>query len=75
MPHPLTDLPVRTATRSTRDRCIDGDAAALSSVRVMGPCGAEGFAAAHVLDLVGKASVHEVALGELAERVAGNVEN
>jgi hypothetical protein len=41
----------------------------------MGPCGAEGFAAAHVLDLVGKASVHEVALGELAERVAGNVEN
>ncbi len=32
-------------------RCIDGDAAALSSVRVMGPCSAMGFAAAHVLDL------------------------
>jgi hypothetical protein len=55
-------------------RCIDGDAAALSSVRVMGPCAAEGFAAAHVLDLVGKDSVHDVDLGALAERVAENVE-
>ena len=55
-------------------RCIDGDAAALSSVRVMGPCAAEGFAAAHVLDLVGKDSVHDVDLGSLAERVAANVE-
>jgi hypothetical protein len=32
-------------------RCIDGDAAALSSVRVMGPCSAMGAAAAHALDL------------------------
>jgi hypothetical protein len=40
----------------------------------MGPCGAEGFAAAHVLDLVGKDSVHDVDLGSLAERVAANVE-
>jgi hypothetical protein len=32
-------------------RCVDGDAAALSSVRVMGPCSAMGFAAAHVLNL------------------------
>jgi hypothetical protein len=55
-------------------RCIDGDAAALSSVRVMGPCGAEGFAAAHVLDLAGPDSVHEVDLGALAERIAPNVE-
>ncbi|GAA0900486.1 FAD-dependent oxidoreductase [Pseudonocardia zijingensis] len=55
-------------------RCIDGDAAALSSVRVMGPCGAEGFAAAHVFDLVGKDSVHDVDLDALAARVAENVE-
>ena len=32
-------------------RCVDGDAAALSSVRVMGPCSAMGAAAAHALDL------------------------
>src|ERR1700744_778579 len=32
-------------------RCVDGDAAALSSVRVMGPCSAMGYAAAHALDL------------------------
>src|SRR6201985_3405941 len=37
-------------------RCIDGDAAALSSVRVMGPCSAMGFAAAHVLDLAAERS-------------------
>ena len=35
-------------------RCVDGDAAALSSVRVMGPCSAMGFAAAHVLDLASR---------------------
>ncbi len=36
-------------------RCVDGDAAALSSVRVMGPCSAMGAAAAHALDLAGAA--------------------
>ena len=54
-------------------RCVDGDAAALSSVRVMGPCGAMGHAAAHVLDLVGKDSVHDVDLAALAGRIADNV--
>jgi len=39
-------------------RCIDGDAAALSSVRVMGPCSAMGFAAAHVLDLASRGQPH-----------------
>ena len=34
-------------------RCIDGDTAALSTVRVMGPCIAMGAAAAHALDLAG----------------------
>src|SRR5215472_14355803 len=35
-------------------RCVDGDAAALSSVRVMGPCSAMGAAAAHALDLAAR---------------------
>ncbi|WP_439381410.1 FAD-dependent oxidoreductase [Amycolatopsis lexingtonensis] len=56
-------------------RCIDGDAAALSSVRVMGPCGAMGMAAAHALDLAGKDSVHDVDHGELATRLARNLES
>ncbi len=33
-----------------------GDAAALSSVRVMGPCAAMGAGAAHALDLAGRAA-------------------
>jgi hypothetical protein len=37
-------------------RCVDGDAAALSSVRVMGPCAAMGAGAAHALDLAGRAA-------------------
>src|SRR5215469_11174057 len=45
-------------------RCVDGDAAALSSVRVMGPCSAMGAAAAHALDLAvldkGSGSVHDI---------------
>jgi hypothetical protein len=55
-------------------RCIDGDAAALSSVRVMGPCIAMGAAAAHALDLAGSGSVHQIDTAALAERVKGNVE-
>ena len=54
-------------------RCIDGDAAALSSVRVMGPCAAMGAAAAHVLDLAGGGSTHDVDLDRLRQRLAANV--
>jgi hypothetical protein len=54
-------------------RCVDGDAAALSSVRVMGPCAAMGAGAAHALQLAGDGSVHDVDLDRLAGRVAGNV--
>jgi len=54
-------------------RCVDGDAAALSSVRVMGPCAAMGAGAAHALHLAGGGSVHEIDLDQLAGRVAGNV--
>jgi len=54
-------------------RCIDGDAAALSSVRVMGPCAAMGAAAAHALDLAGGGSTHDVDLNRLRGRLAPNL--
>ena len=54
-------------------RCVDGDAAALSSVRVMGPCAAMGAAAANALDLAGQGSVHDIDLGRLRERLAANL--
>ncbi len=56
-------------------RCIDGDATALSSVRVMGPCIAMGAAGAHALDLARGGSVHEVDLAALRKRVAANVDD
>ena len=55
-------------------RCIDGDSAALSSVRVMGPCIAMGAAAAHALDLAGSGSVQQIDLAALRKRVWDNVE-
>lgn len=55
-------------------RCIDGDAAALSSVRVMGPCVAMGAGAAHALDLAGDGSVHDVDPVRLCRRLAPNLE-
>lgn len=55
-------------------RCIDGDLAALSSVRVMGPCIAMGAAAAHALDLAGTGSVHEIKIEDLQGRVRDNIE-
>jgi flavin-dependent dehydrogenase len=55
-------------------RNIDGDVAALSSVRVMGPCIAMGAAAAHTLDLAGAGSVHQIDAAALRARVKDNVE-
>jgi hypothetical protein len=55
-------------------RCIDGDTAALSSVRVMGPCIAMGAAAANALDLAGVGSVHQIDIAELRRRVSDNVD-
>jgi len=55
-------------------RCIDGDNAALSSVRVMGPCIAMGAAAAHALDLAGNGSVQQLDIAALRRRVRDNVE-
>ncbi len=54
-------------------RCMDGDAAALSSVRVMGPCMAMGAAAAHALDLAGSGSVHQIDIAAMQQRVHANV--
>ncbi|WP_413114474.1 FAD-dependent oxidoreductase [Streptomyces sp. CY1] len=57
-------------------RCADGDAAALSSVRVMGPCAAMGAGAAHALDLAGRdGTVHAVDLTALRARLAPNVDH
>ncbi|MUG70033.1 FAD-dependent oxidoreductase [Paenibacillus validus] len=55
-------------------RCIDGDVAALSSVRVMGPCIAMGAAAANALDLAGTGSVHQIDIAALQERLKDNLE-
>jgi hypothetical protein len=57
-------------------RCVDGDAAALSSIRVMGPCAAMGAAAAHALDLAAqsKGSVHDVDPDQLRERLSANLD-
>jgi hypothetical protein len=55
-------------------RCIDADSAALSSVRVMGPCIAMGRAAAHALDLAGSGSVHKLDIKALQARIKDNLE-
>lgn len=55
-------------------RCIDADLAALSSVRVMGPCIAMGAAAAHALDLAGSGSVHQTDTTALRKRLHDNLE-
>lgn len=55
-------------------RCIDADLAALSSVRVMGPCMAMGAAAAHALDLAGSGSVHQIDVAALQRRLVDNLD-
>jgi hypothetical protein len=55
-------------------RCIDGDPAALSSVRVMGPCVAMGAAAAQALDLAGAGSVQQIDMAALQLRLNDNLE-
>ncbi len=55
-------------------RCIDADLAALSSVRVMGPCMAMGAAAAHALDLAGSGSVRQIDVAALQKRLSDNLD-
>ena len=52
-------------------RTVDGDPAALSSVRVMGPCIAMGAAAAHALDLMGSGAVDQIDIAALQCRISG----
>lgn len=54
-------------------RCVDGDVAALASIRVMGPCIAMGAAAAHALDLAGAGSVGQIDVSALQARLAANL--
>jgi len=73
---PLRSMtPPGTSNVLVAGRCVDGDAAALSSIRVMGPCAAMGHAAAHVLDQVGAdGSVHVVDTADLRSRIRDNIE-
>ncbi len=59
---------------ATCGRCIDADVAALSSVRVMGPCMATGSAAAHSLVLAGEGSVHSIDVRKLQEILRDNLD-
>jgi hypothetical protein len=73
---PLGSLtPPDTDNLLAAGRCIDGDATALSSVRVMGPCIAMGAAAAHALDLAGSGSVQDIDLRALRQRLRSNIED
>ncbi|WP_037568721.1 FAD-dependent oxidoreductase [Phaeacidiphilus oryzae] len=70
-------LPAEADNLLAAGRCVDGDAAALSSVRVMGPCAAMGFAAAHALDLAAEAkeSLHRIDHSALAARLTANLDD
>ncbi|MCG5219295.1 FAD-dependent oxidoreductase [Streptosporangium sp. KLBMP 9127] len=73
---PLRSLiPIGAHNLVAAGRCVDGDAAALSSVRVMGPCAAMGVGAANALDLAGEGSVQEIDRAELRRRVHDNVDS
>jgi hypothetical protein len=74
---PLGSLtPAEVDNLAAVGRCIDADSAALSSVRVMGPCIAMGAGAAHALDLAlaGNGSIHDIERGALRERLKSNVD-
>ena len=79
-PDHVHTVPLRSMTPPDCDnlvaagRCIDGDSAGLSSVRVMGPCIAMGHAAAHALDMAGEdGSVHRLEIPALRERLRPNL--
>jgi flavin-dependent dehydrogenase len=67
-------VPAEADNIGAAGRCIDGDNAALSSERVMGPRIAMGAAAAHALDLAGNGSVQQIDIAALRRRVRDNVE-
>lgn len=68
-------LPQGSENLVVAGRCVDADAAALSSIRVMGPCIAMGAAAAHALDLAGpEGKVSDVPTAALQERLSFNLQ-
>jgi 2-polyprenyl-6-methoxyphenol hydroxylase-like FAD-dependent oxidoreductase len=67
-------IPAEADNLLAAGRCIDADLAALSSVRVMGPCMAMGAAAAHALDLAGSGSVQQIDVAALQRRLADNLD-
>ena len=67
-------LPIGADNIVTAGRCVDGDVAALSAIRVMGPCIAMGAAAAHALDLAGSGAVHQIDLARLQQRLRDNLD-
>jgi flavin-dependent dehydrogenase len=67
-------VPVEADNLVAAGRCMDADNAALSSVRVMGPCIAMGAAAAHALDIAGSGSVRQIDPAALRARIARNVD-
>ncbi len=67
-------VPAQAENLMAAGRCIDGDPAALSSVRVMGPCIATGAAAAHALDLAGSGSVAQIDVAALQRRLHDNLD-
>jgi glycine/D-amino acid oxidase-like deaminating enzyme len=67
-------IPAQAENLMAAGRCIDGDPAALSSVRVMGPCIATGAAAAHALDLAGAGSVAQIDVAALQRRLHDNLD-
>lgn len=67
-------LPQEAENLVAAGRCVDGDPAALSSVRVMGPCVAMGAAAAQALDLAGAGSVAQIDIAALQARLVDNLE-
>jgi hypothetical protein len=67
-------LPIGADNIVTAGRCVDGDVAALSAIRVMGPCIAMGAAAAHALDLAGSGAVHQIDLAKLQQRLHDNLD-
>ena len=67
-------IPAEADNLLAAGRCIDADLAALSSVRVMGPCMAMGAAAAHALDLAGSGSVQQIDIAALQRRLTDNLD-
>lgn len=67
-------IPAQAENLMAAGRCIDGDPAALSSVRVMGPCIATGAAAAQALDLAGSGSVTQIDVAALQRRLHDNLD-